>query len=90
MEDEYDFTAAKRGPIARAKRNKERITIRLDRDVIQWFQDQVNNQGGGSYQALINEALRQHIGATQYQWEETIRRVIREELHRYGDAAPRS
>ena len=84
MEDEYDFSNAKRGAYSERKNIKERITIRLDADILQWFRKTVHEQGGGSYQALINEALRQHIGSQKYQWEDTVRRVVREELHHYN------
>ena len=57
MRDEYDFSESQRGAII--KTAKERITIRLDPDIIQWFRNQV--KGGGNYQTLINEALREHI-----------------------------
>ena len=59
---------------------KERITIRLDADVLAWFRAQV--QGGGSYQALINDALRTHMEDREGALERTLRRVIREELHK--------
>ena len=50
MRDEHDFTDSKRGAIV--KSNKERITIRLDPDIIEWFRRRV--RGGGNYQTLIN------------------------------------
>jgi hypothetical protein len=56
---------------------KTRITIRLDDGVLQWFRGQVRSSGG-SYQTLINLALRDHIA--QEPLEATLRRVIREEL----------
>lgn len=40
---------------------KNRITIRLDDDILVWFREQVHLAGGGNYQTLMNEALRQHI-----------------------------
>ena len=80
MRDHYDFSHAKRGAVV--KTNKERITIRLDPDIIQWFRDQV--KGGGNYQSLINEALREHIQHQETSLEETLRRVIREELKARG------
>jgi len=43
MRDEYDFTDSQRGAIV--KSNKERITIRLDPDIIEWFRGRV--RGGG-------------------------------------------
>ncbi len=81
MRDEYDFSKAKRGPVVRVPRGKTRITIRLDDDVLKWFREQVDKAGGGNYQRLINDALRQYIERrTQEPIEKTLRRVIREEL----------
>jgi uncharacterized protein (DUF4415 family) len=86
MRDEYDFSKAKRSKdipaLARARRenaNKERITIRLDADILDWFRGRV--AGGGNYQTLINDALRAHISEQEGSLERTLRRVIREELH---------
>ena len=77
MRDEYDFSEGQRGAII--KTNKERISIRLDPDIIQWFRDRV--KGGGNYQTLINEALREHIERQSgSDLETTLRRVLREEL----------
>ncbi len=77
MRDEYDFSESKRGAIV--KTAKERITIRLDPDIIEWFRDRV--RGGGNYQTLINEALREHIERQRgTDLESTLRRVLREEL----------
>lgn len=61
---------------------KSRITIRLDDDVLDWFRRQVDEAGGGNYQSLINRALREHIERSLEQLESTLRRVLREELHR--------
>ena len=80
MRDEYDFSQAKRGPVVPAAPNKTRITIRIDTDILNWFREQVNGQGGGSYQALMNQALRQYIENQERDWEALLRRVVREEL----------
>jgi len=77
---QYDFSQAKRGPVVPVPPGKTRITIRLDDDLIQWFKDQVHAAGGGNYQTLINTALREYIGKKREPLEETLRRVIREEL----------
>lgn len=82
MKREYDFSKARRGPVVRVSKGKTRITIRLDDDVLAWFREQVHRAGGGSYQALINAALRQHIEQAGQPLEATLRRVIREELRR--------
>ena len=37
--------------------------IRLDNAVIEHFQRIVDDAGGGNYQSLINDALRQYIKA---------------------------
>jgi uncharacterized protein (DUF4415 family) len=84
MKREYDFSSAKRGPVVRVSPGKTRITIRLDNDLLDWFRAQVHRAGGGSYQALINEALRRHVATAKEPLESTLRRVIREELRRTG------
>jgi uncharacterized protein (DUF4415 family) len=80
MRKEYDFSRAKRGPVVPVPPGKTRITIRLDEDLIQWFKDQVHAAGGGNYQTLINAALRESMDRKREPLEETLRRVIREEL----------
>jgi len=82
MKKQYDFSKGKRGPVAPLPKGKTRITIRLDDDVLEWFRDAVDRAGGGNYQTLINEALRQHVARTREPLEETLRRVIREEMVR--------
>ena len=81
MRKEYDFSKAKRGPVTAVPSGKTRITIRLDDEVIAWFKHQVNAAGGGNYQSLINKALREHIEHNEEPLEDTLRRVLREELH---------
>ena len=43
------------------RHTKVRVTIRLDRDVVEHFRDQVRGARRGNYQTLINDALREHI-----------------------------
>jgi uncharacterized protein (DUF4415 family) len=80
MNKEYEFGQAKRGAVVAVPKGKTRITIRLDEDVVEWFKQQVHAAGGGNYQTLINAALRGYIEAAHEPLEETLRRVIREEL----------
>ncbi len=82
MKDEYDFSKGKRGPIVPPQPGKRRITIRLDAEVLDWFFDQCEKAGGGNYQTMINDALRDHIQREREPLEETLRRVLREELAR--------
>lgn len=82
MDAEYDFSQGKRGAIDPTPPRKTRITIRLDDEVLAWFRERVHIQGGGNYQTSINEALRQHIQQSREPLEETLRRVVREELER--------
>ena len=82
MKQEYDFTKAKRGAVVTPAPGKTRITIRLDDDVLAWFREVVNQAGGGNYQTLINNALRDYINHKQEPLEKTLRRIVREELKR--------
>lgn len=77
MEQEYDFSKAWRGAVISSP-GKTRITIRLDDDVLDWFRAKVS--GGGNYQSLINAALREHMRGQGSALEDTLRRVLREEL----------
>ena len=84
MKRRYDFSKGKRGRILPAEaeqRGKTRITIRLDEDLVDYFL-KVAEQAGGSagYQTLINEALRQHVEGKAPKLEETLRRIVREEI----------
>ncbi len=83
MRKEYDFRRGRRGSVVKAPTGKSRITIRLDHDVLAWFKSQVHKTGGGNYQTLINRALREHMKAGEAPLEDTLRRVLREELRAY-------
>ena len=61
MRPEYDMRHARRGPVVAPEGRKTRITIRIDNEVVEWFRDRVHAAGGGSYQTLMNEALREYI-----------------------------
>lgn len=82
MKAQYDFTRGKRGPVLKTPAGKTRITIRIDDDLLQWFRKQVHAAGGGSYQTLINGALREYVQTKHEPLEATLRRVLREELPR--------
>ncbi len=88
MKREFDFGRGKRGAVLRTPPGKTRITIRIDDDVLEWFRTQVHKAGGGSYQTLINEALRRFIESREGGLEDTLRRVLREELPRYTVRKP--
>ena len=75
-----DFRNGKRGAVVKADPNKTRITIRLDGDIIEYFKKQVHDAGGGNYQTLLNDTLRQYIQSESEPLEDTLRKVIREEL----------
>ena len=80
MRANYDFSKARRGAVVPTSGKKVRITIRLDRDIVQWFKSEVEDQGGGNYQTMLNNALRTHIEHHGQSLEETLRRVVREEI----------
>ena len=84
MRKEYDFTRGKRGAVTRIPPGKTRITIRIDDDILEAFRAQVHAAGGGSYQSLINRALREHLEHGEESLKETLRSVVQEELVKYG------
>jgi uncharacterized protein (DUF4415 family) len=83
MKEEYDFSQGKRGAVIPLPAGKERITIRLDTEVLNWFRQRVNQQGGGNYQTMINQVLADYVFAHQVPLEQLLRRVVREELAQY-------
>jgi uncharacterized protein (DUF4415 family) len=83
MKKEYDFSKGKRGAVIRTPGKKTRITIRIDDTVLNWFRAQAHKQGGGSYQTMINEALRRFIESQDGSMENIVRRVLREEFASY-------
>ncbi len=80
MKAKYDFSKARRGAVVQTGGKKVRITIRLDRDIVDWFRSEVEKQGGGSYQSMVNDALRAYVEHEDQPLEEILRRVVREEI----------
>jgi len=84
MKESYDFSKGKRGPVAPPApepRGKTRITIRLDEDLVDYFLREADASGGATgYQTLINDALRRHVEGKAPKLEETLRRIVREEM----------
>ena len=80
MHEEYDFSDGTRGAVVPIPAGKTRITIRLDDDILDWFRQEVHRAGGGNYQTLINTVLREYVRDRREPLEETLRRVVREEL----------
>ena len=61
MKREYDLSKGKRGPVVPLPPEKVRITIRLDREIVDHFRDQVRKAHRGNYQTLINDAFREYL-----------------------------
>ena len=61
---------------------KTRITIRLDNEILDHFRKRAHEMGGGNYQTLINDALRESIRRGGI--EAVVRRAVREELRGAG------
>lgn len=62
MKKEYDFSAGVRGKFYRA--SKVQKTIRLDRDILEYFQ-KMSEKNGIPYQTLINLTLRKFAAERQ-------------------------
>ena len=84
MKRQYDFSKARRGPVVPATPGKTRITMLLDNDLIEHFQSTVDRAGGGNYQTLINNALRDYIRGARL--EAVVRRAVREEVKAVREA----
>ncbi len=82
MKREYDLSKGKRGPVVPLPPGKVRITIRLDRDIVDQFRDKVRKTHRGNYQTLINDALRDYLQCPSIaqQVGAEVRSVLREEL----------
>ena len=80
MKKNYDFSKAKRGAVLPTPPGKTRITIRIDDDVLEWFRKRAHDAGGGNYQTMVNQALREYVETQHEPLEETLRRVLREVL----------
>ncbi len=61
--------------LPQAMPKKVRLTLQLDTDIVQWFQDEVKRLGHGSYQVLLNTALRQYIENRREALEDTLQEV---------------
>jgi uncharacterized protein (DUF4415 family) len=83
MKKAYDFRKGRRGAVI-PQRGKTRITVYVDTDVLEELRKMADAAGRG-YQTLMNELLREHLGKTKRPLdEETLRRVLREELKATG------
>jgi uncharacterized protein (DUF4415 family) len=63
MKREYNFSKARRGPSVPKTPGKTRVTIRLD--TLDHFQNLLDQAGGGNYQTLMNDALREEVRASK-------------------------
>jgi len=61
MRDEYDFRGGVRGPVVPIPPGHTRMILVMDDEVMDWFREKVNRAGGGDYQVLINDVLREYI-----------------------------
>jgi uncharacterized protein (DUF4415 family) len=65
MKDNYDFSQGERGTVQAIPSHQTKLTILIDNDILEWFGEQVDRQGGGDYLTLINEALRDYVEQNQ-------------------------
>ena len=84
MKANYDFSKGKRGRVVAPQtepQGKTRITIRIDDDLLDYFLKEADKSGGAvGYQTLLNDALRQFIEGKAPKIEDTLRRIVREEI----------
>jgi hypothetical protein len=82
MKKQYDFSKGKRGAVIKVPRGKSRITsgwmaMSWNGSASRWMAAE-----SGSYQNLINRALRAHVERSEEPLGAIRRRVVREELGR--------
>jgi len=83
MRAEYDFSQGERGAVIPPS-GKTRITIYIDDDLLERFRERADSAGMG-YQSMMNQALREYLAKSMPVFDEnTLRRVIREEIHAMG------
>ena len=83
MKKVYDFSKGKRGAVIPTT-GKTRITIYMDDAILKRFKAQ-SKKSGKSYQTLINEALKSHLGLTEQPvTQDLVRKIVREELAAHG------
>ncbi len=84
MKDHCDFGKGKRGrliPEPPPEKGKVKVTIRLDEAILDYFSGSADKLGGSTgYQTLINSALREYVDGKAPKLEDTLRRIVREEL----------
>ena len=82
MKKKPEFSDGVRGAVLGSK-NKTRVTMYIDNDVLDAFRNRAEEQGRG-YQTLINQPLRESLTSTRPVDAKSIRKIIREELRRTG------
>jgi uncharacterized protein (DUF4415 family) len=80
LKPEYDFSQAKRGAVV-PQTGRTPITIYIDDTMLAKFRARGDSMSKG-YQSMMNEALNEYLEKVDRQplTEETLRRVIQEEL----------
>ena len=66
---------------------QQRVTFYVDRDVVAAFKERAGKRG---YRTLMNHALRRFLEPVALPFEETVRRIIREELRLLMSAPERA
>jgi hypothetical protein len=61
MKHEFDFSKARRGRLIPRDPNKTRVTIWLDRALVDYLLSVVDRAGGGSWEDFVNELLCQRV-----------------------------
>jgi hypothetical protein len=58
--------------------------FRIDKDILAWFERTVESQGGGDYQALMNQALRLHMKERMVARFDSLAAKVRSQARRAG------
>jgi hypothetical protein len=82
MKKEYDFSNGKRGAIMSPPPGSVKVTLHLDKKLVEQVGKRLNAAGRGSYDMMINQAIREFLERAQETAERP--KAVRTELRRAG------
>lgn len=83
MQPEYDLSQARQGGLVPPKFQTTSITLPIETEILDWFREALDANGGGNLAQQINQILRAYITrqTTDVTLPETrLRQILREEL----------
>lgn len=85
MLSEYDFSEAQQGPLRASVVETTTITLPIETELLDWFRQKIDTDGGGNFAQLVNQILRDYMvsqinDSPLILPEKRLRQILREEL----------